>query len=79
MSNLAIHKSGQGGDKLVITSYYNGTAYSAAFGEAGSPMRNLFFQDDYATQLMDEFNKLETAYPNEKTRKLWMLVLEPYL
>lgn len=79
MKSVVIHTSGRGGDKLEITSYGNGAAYNVAFGEAGSPMRNLFFQGDDATQLRDEFDAMENKFPRMSSRKVWFKVLDPYL
>lgn len=79
MKSVVIHSSGQGGDKLEITSYGNGTAYNLTFGEAGSPMRNLFFQGDEASLIRDEFDSIETAFPQMETRDVWLSVLDPYL
>lgn len=76
---VTIHKSGQGADALRVDSLYNGGAYNILFGEAGAPMRNLFFQGDDATQLRDEFDALETAEPETPTRDLWFRVLDPYM
>jgi len=76
---VTIHKSGHGGDALRVDSLYNGGAYNVMFGEAGAPMRNLYFQGDDATQLRDEFDALETAEPETATRDLWFRVLDPYM
>lgn len=79
MKSVVIHSSGHGGDKLEIISYGNGTAYNVAFGEAGSPMHNLFFQGDDASLISDEFDSIETAFPHMETRDVWLSVLDPYL
>jgi hypothetical protein len=76
---ITIHKSGAGGEKLQVDSFYNGRAYSVSFGEAGSPMRNLFFQGDDATVLRDEFDTLDELNPEILTRDLWLRVLDPYM
>ncbi|MEJ5084956.1 hypothetical protein [Brucella pseudogrignonensis] len=79
MRSVVIHASGTTGDKLEVTSYGNGTAYNIALGEAGSPMRNLYFQGDDASQLRDEFDAHEENNPNMNTREVWFMTLDPYL
>lgn len=74
-----IHDSGQGGERLRVTSYGNGTAYNVEFGEAGAPTRNLYFQGDDATELSNELDALEQLFPETPTRDLWMLALDPYM
>lgn len=79
MNSIVIHRSGKGADKLEVTSYGNGTAYNVAFGEAGSPMRNVYLQGDDATQLRDAFDAMENAKPDMLTRDVWLEVMDPYL
>jgi len=76
---IAIHRSGTGSDAFEVVSYHNGLAYSFNFGEAGAPMRNLFFQGDDAIALRDEFDALEDREPETLTRELWLRLLDPYL
>ncbi len=76
---ITIHKSGTGSEKLKVDSFYNGGAYNVSFGEAGSPMRNLFFQGDEATILRDEFDTLEQLNPEISAREIWLRVVDPYL
>lgn len=79
MNTITIHQSGIGADKLAINSIGNGLAYNVCFGEAGSPLRNIFFQGDDATHLRDEFDAAEQAFPEVDTRDVWLRVLDPYL
>jgi len=79
MQSVTIHDSGKAGDRVRVDSYGNGTAYNISFGEAGAPMRNLFFQGDDATALRDEFDQHENARPSMLTRDVWLAVLDPYL
>lgn len=79
MNIVTIHKSGLGADKLEVISHGNGWAYSIQFGEAGHPMRSLWFQDDDAFQLRGDFEALEDSLPEEDARNLWLSVLDPYL
>lgn len=79
MKIVTIHESGQGSDKLTVDSWGNGWGHAIQFGEAGSPMRTLWFQDEDSTILRDEFDAMETARPNVSTREIWLDVLDPYL
>lgn len=79
MNIVTIHDSGIGGDRLRVDSHGNGLAYAFQFGEAGSPMRTLFFQGDDASQIRDEFDNLESANPEMPTREAWFTLLDPYL
>ena len=74
-----IHESGNLADKLQIVSYGNGTSYAFHFGEAGSPMRTLFFQGDDATALRTQYDALEINDPETECRDHWLSVLDPYL
>ena len=76
---ITIHKSGTGSEKLQIDSFYNGGAYNVSFGEAGSPMRNLFFQGDDALQLRDDFDAMESANVEISAREIWLRAIDPYL
>jgi hypothetical protein len=79
MTFIRIHESGRGCKKITVDSWYNGGAYNVSFGEAGSPMRNIYFQGDDAIAIRDEFDALETAEPETLSRDLWLRVLDPYL
>lgn len=79
MKTITIHKSSAGGDKLVVDSIGNGLALAFYFGEAGSPMRTVYFQGDDAFQIEAEFDAMENAFPDKPTRDVWLDVLEPYL
>lgn len=74
-----IHKSGNGADKLEVTSYHNGLSYNFAFGEAGSPMRNVYLQGDDASQIRDEYDAWEEREPEKPCRDIWLALLDPYL
>ena len=76
---VMIHKSGNDEDTLRIFSHGNGCTYSVYFGEVGSPMHNLWFQDQDATALHNEFINMETANPSMATRDVWLAVLDSYL
>lgn len=79
MTIITIHDSGEGSDRFRIDSWYNGGSYNFRFGQAGSPMRNLFLQGDDATQIRDAFDHLETLKPDTPTRDVWLEILDPYL
>ena len=76
---ITIHESGNLADKLRVVSYGNGTSYAFHFGEAGSPMRTLFFQGDDVLALRAEYDALETNEPETECRDHWLSVLDPYL
>lgn len=79
MRHVAIHDSGAGAERLQIISYGNGLSYAAQFGEAGGPMRSLYFQGDDALALREELDALEDAQPDIETRAHWLTVLDPHL
>jgi hypothetical protein len=79
MQAVIIHTSGAGADKLEITSYGNGLSYNFLFGEAGAPMRNLFFQGDDALNIRTDYDARENAEPNMLCRDIWLDLLDPYL
>lgn len=79
MQAVTIHKSGAGADKFEVVSYGNGLAYNFMFGEAGSPMRNVYLQGDDALQIRDEFDAWEEREPEKLTRDIWLDLLDPYL
>lgn len=79
MSTVTIHDSGKGGERVRVESIGNGLAYAAYFGEAGSPVCNLYFQGEDASQIRDEIEALEHANPERLTRDIWLSVLDQYL
>jgi len=79
MSHITIHDSGEGAERLRVDSYDNGTAYNVSFGEAGSPMRNIYFHGDHATALRETFDAIEAINPDKPTRDVWFDALDPYL
>lgn len=79
MNTITIHKSGNGGEALRVDSIGNGLAYNVLFGEAGSSMRNLYFQGDDATTFRNEIEAIETAWPEKPTRDCWLMAVDPYL
>lgn len=79
MKTVTIHESGNGSDRMRVDSIGNGLDYSVYFGESGSPMLNLYFQGDDASQLRDEFDAMESTNPEMPTRDAWFAALDPYL
>ena len=79
MKQVTIHSSGHGGEKFEVVSHGNGIAYDFRFGEAGSPMRNVFLQGDDAAIVRDHFDELEEMYSDEDTRELWLKAVDGYL
>ena len=79
MQTITIHDSGNGGDRIKIDSIGNGLNYAVCFGEAGSPMHNLYFQGEDAIAIRNEFDAMESANPEMATRDIWFTVLDPYL
>jgi hypothetical protein len=79
MAYVTIHDSGTAGDRLQVDSWFNGLAYNFHFGEAGSPMRNVYLQGDDATAIRDEFDAMEGANPEMESRDIWLTLLDPYL
>lgn len=79
MSFVSIHDSGQGGGRLRVDSYFNGLAYNFSFGEAGSPMRNIYLQGDDAAHIRAEFDAWENREPEKPSRHIWLEILGPYL
>ena len=76
MTQETIHESGSGADKVKVDSYGYGLAYSILLGEAGSPMRNLFFQGEDALELYCAFLDVDPKTPD---RNAWLEALDPYL
>lgn len=79
MRAVTIHESGDGADKLTVTSYGGGLSYTFQFGAAGHPMWTLFFQGDDATDLRAEFDNAESVWPDRLTRTIWLDILDPYI
>ena len=79
MQTVIIHESGSGRDKFRVLSYGNGFAYNFEFGEAGSPIYNIFLQGDDAIDVCNMFDSLEKNEPETDSRNLWMRVIDPYL
>lgn len=79
MSFAKIHESGEGSDKLTVDSYWNGAAYNFSFGQAGTPMRNVFLQGDDAAQIRAEYDTREAQEPETLCRDIWLDLLDPYL
>ena len=79
MSFVNIHTSGQGSEKLAVDSYYNGLAYNFSFGEAGSPMRNVYLQGDDAAYTRERFDHWEAKSPDKPTREIWLTLIDDYL
>ena len=79
MTRDEIHKSGNGADALQIVSHGNGLAYAVQFGESGAPMRTLFFQGDDASTIRADYDAMESAFPDQPCRDLWLRVIDPYL
>jgi len=50
-------------DGFTVDSYSNGTAYNVCFGEAGTPMRNVFVQGGDAVELSDRIEAMECVAP----------------
>lgn len=76
---VRIHESGYGGEKLTVDSYQNGLGYSVSFGEAGSPMRNIYLQGGDAARLRNDFDVMGCNEPEKPTRDIWLALLDPYL
>ena len=76
MAYVTIHESGSGADKVKVDSYWNGAAYNISFGEAGSPMQNIFFQGEDALELRYVFEDIDEATPD---REAWLEAVDPYL
>ena len=79
MRDVTIHESGQGADMLRVNSLGNGRAYAIEFGEAGAPMRNLFFQGDDATDLRARFDIIKSRRADKPTRDIWLSLLDEHL
>lgn len=79
MAYVTIHDTGHGGDRFKVDSWFNGLAYNFHFGEAGSPMRNVYLQGEDATAIRDEFDNIESQDPDRESREIWLALLDPYL
>lgn len=79
MSFVTIHKSGTGGDKFVVDSYYNGGAYNFSFGGDGSCLRNIFLQGDDAAEIRKEFDLWRNVEPKKPYRDIWLSLIDLYL
>lgn len=79
MGFVTIHESGTGADKFTVNSYFNGLAYNFSFGQAGTPMRNIYVQGDDASAMRAEFDGMEETFPHMKSRDIWITILDPYL
>lgn len=79
MQRVTIHESGAGAERLEVVSYGNGLSYDFRFGQAGSPMRNVFLQGDDALQIRDEFDAWEEREPEAPPRDIWLNLIDPYL
>lgn len=78
MSFVNIHESGTGSEKFQVDSYYNGLAYNFSFGQAGTPMRNIFLQGDDAVSIRDDFDAWESREPEKPNRDIWLALIDPY-
>ena len=76
---LTIHDTGSGADRLRVASEFNGLSLIFQFGEAGSPMRNVFLTGDDSSDIRDKYNALEEAFPHVECRAHWIAVIDPYL
>jgi len=79
MKQIDIHDSGQGAERLRVTSFGNGAAYAFNFGDLNSPMRTLWMDGNDASDIREEFDTAETLHPEKLTREVWLSVLDPYL
>ena len=79
MSFTTIHESGTDAEIFRVDSYFNGLAYNFTFGQAGTPMRNVFLQGDDASAIRKEFDHMEIARPAMSSREIWFELLDPYL
>lgn len=79
MAFVTIHDSGDGSERIRVDSYFNGGAYNVSFGQAGTPMRNVFLQGDDAAEFRDQFDAWETREPETPSRDIWSALIDPYL
>ena len=77
MSQVEIHDTGAGANRMRVTSHGNGFAYSVSFGEAGSPMRDIFVQGDDAIELRHAYDAAETV--GLSCRDAWLAAVDPHL
>ena len=76
MQIMTIHRN----DEFRVDSWGNGWGYAVQFGSADNlPMRTIWFQDEDATILSDDFDARENAEPNKATSEIWLETLDPYL
>ena len=76
---IPIHTSGHGAAHLRVDSYHNGAAYNVSFGEAGSPMLNVFLQDDDAAQFRADWDAAEADDPERETAEIIRHLLDDHL